>query len=301
MRRVLLGVLTALLSACPSSPQSPAGASGKAASDSSPADAPSAYTVLLDQTDPAANRVEYHVLMAPPTHRQLDATLKFLYRHLQTRTETPPSRMGAYVYSNKSQYETPPRSPIGSVIQDTGQLGPVFDIKIPLDFDEQVAEALPPDSLHKSMGRMVVLDEPDKGVTITHPYAEDGSDVWVAKLSFTLAMTVFLNAAQAAFDKVPDLRTLHFVGRWVEPCKTPPCGVKDVIDAHLDRATYASLGMGKIEEQIGQIHGRSFTELASEHDSDAHVMRAHQAAIAAVYRGVIKQMGSRIVVSPSLK
>ncbi len=259
------------------------------------------YHVLLDQTDSAANRVEYHILMAPPTHRQLDATLKYLYRHLETRTETPPSRLGAYVYSDKAQHETPPRSPIGSVVQDVGQLGPTFDIKIPLDFDEQVAEALPPDSLHKSMGRMVVLDEPNKSVTITHPFAEDGSDAWVPKLSFVLAMTVFLNAAQTAFEKVPDLRTLHFVGRWPEPCKTAPCPVKDVIDAHLDRPTYMSIGMGKVEEQLGQIHGHSFTALATEHGTDSSVTREHQAAVATVYRGIVKLLGNKVVVAPSLK
>src|SRR5579859_1760624 len=176
MRVALVYFCIALsLLACNETPQ-PAQPTGPVAETVSPKDSPMQYKVLADEVNTQANTVEYHVLVADqPKHDDVEQLLKFLYRHLMTRREPQPSSLEADVYSNEAQYKTPPRSPIASVTQKSGELGPTFDNKVPLEFWQQVAVALEPatDKGWK-LARKVERDDNAKTLTITVPYTEPG-------------------------------------------------------------------------------------------------------------------------------
>ena len=60
-----------------------------------------------------------------------------------TRAEPQPAGVSAYIYSDEAQYKTPPRSPIAGVVQKPGDVGPAFDNKVPLEFWQQIDQALP--------------------------------------------------------------------------------------------------------------------------------------------------------------
>jgi hypothetical protein len=111
------------LAACNETP-APTVPTGPVPDTVSPKESPMQYKVLSDVVNTQANTVEYHVLVADqPKHDDVEQLLKFLYRHLMTRREPTPGSMEADVYSNEAQYKTPPRSPIASVTQKSGELG----------------------------------------------------------------------------------------------------------------------------------------------------------------------------------
>jgi hypothetical protein len=227
-----------------------------------------------------------------PKHDDVEQLLKFLYRHLMTRRDPAPSALFAYVYSNEAQYKTPPRSPIATVLQKAGDMGPTFENKVPLEFWQQINEALPHTDKGWKLEKKVERDDNTKSLIIVVPYTEPGKDEYAQQLSFNLAMNVFTDTAQALFEKVPELRAMTFVGRWKE---------QDVVKIQLDRADYQALNVGDIEEKIGQLHGRAFLELSTNKGSDASITKANNARMAAVYRKMLGQLKGKAVISSSLK
>jgi hypothetical protein len=291
MRRALAVVVLGLIVGCNSAPPAPA-ATGPVPDTTAAAGSPMQYKVLSDDTNVQANTAEYHVLVADqPKHDDVEALLKFLYRHLMTRRQPQPSAIVAYVYSNEAQYKTPPRSPIASVQQKSGDIGPTFDNKVPLEFWQQVDEALPHTDKGWKLAKKIERNDVKKTLTVTQPYTEPGQDQWATQLSFNLAMNVFTDTAQALFEKVPELRSLQFVGRWKD---------KDVVTIDLDRADYQKLNLSDVEEQIGQLHGRAYLELSSN-KSDAAVSKANNARMAGVYRKMLAQLKGKATVDKSLK
>jgi hypothetical protein len=284
----------AFLAACNETTQQPAQPTGSVAETVSPKDSPMPYKVLADQIDVAANTVEFHVLVQDqPKHDDVEQLLKFLYRHMMTRREPAPSSLEADVYSNESQYKTPPRSPIASVTQKSGELGPTFDNKVPLEFWQQVAVALEPTTDKGwKLARKVDRNDAQKTLTITVPYTEPGKDEWAEKLSFNQAMVVFTDTTQALFEKVPELRAMKFVGRYKDA---------DVVTVSIDRSDYQALKIPDIEEQIGQLHGRAFLELSSGKGSEASVAKANTQRMSAIYKKMLGQLKGKATVSPSLK
>ena len=260
MRRALLAACCCTLVAC-SNPideranqqaQKNAQAVGET---TSPSDAPMQYKVLADDVNKATNTVEYHALLsAQPKHDEADTLLKYLYRHLMTRAEPQPAGVAAYVYSDEAQYKTPPRSPIASVVQKPGDVGPTFDNKVPLEFWQQVDQALPHTDKGWKLEKKIDRQDDQQTLTITMPYTEPGEDRWADKLSFNQAMVVFTDTAKELFEKVPELRAMTYVGRWKD---------QDVVKISMDRSQYQAINIGDIEEQIGQLHGRAFLELAT--------------------------------------
>lgn len=259
----------------------------------SPADSPTPYKVLADNVDKATNTAEYHVLLsAPPKHDQADALLKYLYRHLMTRAEPQPAGVSAYVYSDEAQYKTPPRSPIASVVQKPGDVGPAFDNKVPLEFWQQVDQALPHTDKGWKLEKKIDRQDDQKTLTITMPYTEPGEDRWADKLSFNQAMVIFTDTAKELFEKVPELRAFNFIGRWKD---------QDVVKIGMDRAAYQAVNIGDIEEQIGQLHGRAFLELATNHGSEKSVEKGNTQRMAAIYKKMLGQLKGHAWVSPTLK
>ncbi len=282
-----------LLAACNESPQS-GQPTGPVAETVSPKDSPMPYKVLADEVNTQANTVEYHVLVQDqPKHDDVEQLLKFLYRHVMTRREPQPASLAAAVYSSESQFKTPPRSPIASVTQKTGELGPTFENKVPLEFWQQVEVALEPQTDKGwKLAKKVERDDAQKTLTITVPYTEPGKDEWAEKLSFNLAMNVFTDTTQALFEKVPELKAMKFIGRYKD---------QDVVVINLDRADYQSLKISDIEEQIGQLHGRAFLELSTGHGTDASVAKGNTQRMAAVYKKMLGQLKGKSTVSPTLK
>jgi hypothetical protein len=285
----LMMILTAGCNETPA-PQS----SGPVADTVSPKESPMQYKVLADTTNTQANTVEYHVLVADqPKHDDVEGLLKFLYRHLMTRRDPPPASMEAHVYSNEAQYKTPPRSPIASVTQKSGELGPTFDNKVPLEFWQQIDVALQP---HNDKGwkleRKVQRDDPGKTLTITVPYTEPGKDEYAEKLSFNQAMVVFTDTAKQLFEGVPELKAMKFVGTYKD---------QDVVTIAIDRTDYQALKIPDIEEQIGQLHGRAFLELSTGKGSDAKVAKDNALRMAAIYKKMLGQLKGKATVSPTLK
>jgi hypothetical protein len=292
MRALVLCGLLAV--ACNESSQPAPESSGPVAETVSPKDSPMQYKVLADEVNTQANTVEYHVLVADqPKHDDVDGLLKYLYRHLMTRREPQPATLAAYVYSNESQYKTPPRSPIASVAQKPGELGPSFDNKVPLEFWQQIDVALEP---HTDKGwklaRKVERNDANKTLTITVPYTEPGKDDWAETLSYNQAMVVFADTAKALFEGVPELSALKFIGTYKD---------KEVVTIDLDRSDYQALKIPDVEEQINQLHGRAFLELSTGRGSDAKVAKDNAKRMAAVYKKMLSQLKGKATVSPTLK
>jgi hypothetical protein len=259
----------------------------------SPKDAPMQYKVLADEVNKQSNTVEQHVLLsAQPKHDEADALLKYLYRHLMTRAEPQPAGVAAYIYSDEAQYKTPPRSPIASVVQKPGDVGPTFDNKVPLEFWQQVDQALPHSDKGWKLEKKIDRNDDQKTLTITMPYTEPGEDRWADKLSFNQAMVIFTDTAKELFEKVPELRAMTYVGRWKD---------QDVVKIAMDRSQYNAINIGDIEEQIGQLHGRAFLELATNHGTDKSVDKANSQRMAAVYKKMLGQLKGHAWVSPTLK
>jgi hypothetical protein len=260
---------------------------------SSPKDSPMQYKVLSDDVNKQSNTVEYHVLVAAqPKHDEADTLLKYLYRHLMTRAEPQPAGVAAYVYSDEAQYKTPPRSPVAAVSQKPGDVGPAFDNKVPLEFWQQVDQALPHADKGWKLEKKIERNDENKTLTITMPYTEPGEDRWADKLSYNQAMVVFTDTAKQLFEKVPELRALNYVGRWKD---------QDVVKIGMDRTQYQAINLGDVEESIGQLHGRAFLELATNRGSDKSVDKANNQRMAAIYKKMLGQLKGHAWVSPTLK
>ena len=259
----------------------------------SPKDAPTQYKVLSDDVNKQSNTVDFHVLVAQqPKHDEADALLKYLYRHLMTRTEPQPAGVAAYVYSDEAQYKTPPRSPVAAVVQKPGDVGPTFENKVPLEFWQQVEQALPHTDKGWKLEKKIERNDENKTLTITVPYTEPGEDRWADKLSFNQAMVIFTDTAKELFEKVPELRAMNFIGRWKD---------QDVVKIGMDRTQYQAINLGDIEEQIGQLHGRAFLELATNRGTDKSVDKANTQRMAGVYKKMLGQLKGHAWVSPTLK
>jgi hypothetical protein len=293
MRRFALWTLPIVIAGCSTSSEPAPAADQPIVESSSPKDSPMPYKVLADETNKAANTVDQHVLIAPqPKHDEVDVLLKYLYRHLTQRTETPPAGIAAYVYSDEAQYKTPPRSPLASVIKRPADIGPTFENKTPLEFWQQIDQAVSHSDKGWKLAKKIERDDAQKTLTLIQPYTEPGEDRWADKLSFNLAMNVFTDSVQALFEKVPELRAMTFIGRWKD---------QDVVKISLDRAQYQALNISDIEEQMGQLHGRAFLELANNRGSDASITKANAARMAAVYKKMLAQLKGHATVSPTLK
>jgi hypothetical protein len=259
----------------------------------SPKDSPLAYKVLADETNRQANTVEHHVMLAAaPKHDEADALLKYLYRHLMTRTEDHPAGIAAYVYTDEAQYKTPPRSPIASVMLKPGDPAPTFENKVPLEFWQQIDQALNHSDKGWKLEKKVERNDAAKTLTVTEPYTEPGEDRWADKLSFNQALVVFTDTAKALFEKVPELRAMTFIGTWKD---------QDVVKISLDRAQYQAVNLADLEEQIGQLHGRAYLELSAGRGSDASISKANAQRMAAIYKKMLGQLKGHAWVSPTLK
>jgi hypothetical protein len=268
-------------------------ASTATAETASPKDAPMQYKVLSDEVNKQANTVEQHVLLpAQPKHDEADALLKYLYRHLMTRAEPQPAAVSAYVYSDEAQYKTPPRSPVATVIQKSGDVGPTFDNKVPLEFWQQVDQALPHSDKGWKLEKKIERNDENKTLTITQPYTEPGEDRYADKLSYNQAMVIFTDTAKDLFEKVPELRAMNFIGRWKD---------QDVVKIGLDRTQYQAVNLSDIEEQMGQLHGRAFLELSTGHGTDASVAKGNAQRMGALYKKMLGQLKGHAWVSPALK
>jgi hypothetical protein len=291
MRRVLVATF-ALAVAC-TNPLDKPQPQGPQAETTSPSDSPTSYRVLADEVNKAANTVEYHALVATqPKHDDADTLLKYLYKHLMTRTEDHPAGVAAYLYSDEAQYKTPPRSPIASVVLKPGDVGPTFENKVPLEFWQQIDQALSHSDKGWKLEKKVERNDANKTLTITVPYTEPGEDRWAEKLSFNQALVVFTDTTKELFDKVPELRAMGFIGRWKD---------QDVVKISLDRAQYQAVNLADLEEQIGQLHGRAYLELSAGRGSDAAISKANAQRMAGVYKKMLGQLKGHAWVSPTLK
>ncbi|MEO6952285.1 MAG: hypothetical protein ABI321_10765 [Polyangia bacterium] len=300
---VLLFSLALSLGACTNDAPAP-GTTEAAGETESPADSPVKYKVLADTTDAKTNTVEYHALVAEgPKHDDVEKLLKYLYRHLETRHDSPPGTLVASVYSNETQYKTPPRSPIATVAQKPGEIGPTFDNKVPLEFWQQVDEALSHDDKTWKLQKKIARNDAAKSLALTLPYVEPGKDEWAETLSFNQAMNIFTDTAQQLFEKVPELSSFTYVGTWSAACKdhSAACPAEDVVKISLDRETYHSLKLNELDESVGQIHGRAYLELSGGKGSDAAISKANAGRMSALYRKMLAQLKGKAWVSPKLK
>jgi hypothetical protein len=177
-------------------------------------------------------------------------------------------------------------------VQNPGDVGPKFDNKVPLEFWQQVDQALPHSDKGWKLEAKIERNDANKTLTLTQPYNEPGKDQYAEQLSFNQAMVVFTDSTKQLFEKVPELRALSFIGRWKD---------QDVVKISLDRTQYQAVNLGDIEEQIGQLHGRAFLELATNRGSDAKISKANAQRMAAIYKKMLGQLKGHAWVSPTLK
>jgi hypothetical protein len=281
----------ALLSGCPESTPPPAAPTAETVS---PKDSPFPYKVLSDENNAQANSVEYHALLTgQPKHDDLQKLLEYLYRHLTLRNGEPgPALISAYVYSDENQYKIPPRSPVGSVRVKSGDPKPEFENKVPLEFWQQIDQSLSHSDKGFKLEKKLERDDAKKTLTLTFNYTEPGKDQWAETLSYNQAMVDLTDTLKALFEGVPELAAFTFVGRWKD---------EEVMRVSVDRPTYTALKIPDIEEQIGQLHGRAFLEMAQGKSSDAKAEKDNRQRLAGVYKKMLAQLKGRATVSPKLK
>ena len=277
-----------LLCGCPSKPQS----NGPVPDTVCPKESPVACKVLLDQLD--NNAVEYHVLVSEGTkHDDVDALLKFLYPYLWKRYGDEPAKGGAYVYMSEIAFKPPPRSPIAQVVRGSGELGPAFENKVPLEFWQEVAEAMKPAYDEKwTLARKVQRDDAAKTLVLTYPYTDTGRDAWVDALSFNQAMNAFTDTAMKLFADVPDLKAMTFSGVWKD---------KEVVRIEMTRPEYGALDFEGLSERIGQHHGRAFQELGLNKSTDDKAAKDMNGRIVKEYRTLVAKLKNKAKVDPGLK
>src|SRR5689334_15593599 len=183
MRRLLLAAVLAL-TGCPETAAPPA-ATGDT---ESPKESPVAYKVLKDET--VNNSVEYHVLVADGTkHDDVTKLTEFLYRHTMTRKTDQPAGVACYVYTTEAAYSTPPRTPVAQVVKKGSDPGPTFDNKVPLEFWQEVEQALqlrpgtPRLDAKFNLRLKVDRDDANRTLSVTQPYTEAGVDKWADSIS----------------------------------------------------------------------------------------------------------------------
>ena len=256
-------------------------------------DSPLPFTVLEEKKEEAANSAELHVLIAEsPKHDDVQKLLEFLYRYLMKRSDNEPAAASAFVYTSETQFKTPPRSPLASVVRRAGAAAPNFENKIPLEFWQQVKDAMPKVEKKKTLNRNLSLDPLGKAVTITEFYTEPGKDDWAKTLSFYLAMNVFVEDARALFGKVPELSGMTYTGTWKD---------EPVVKITLNRALYDKLDLNKVEEAIGELHGRAYLEMSTGRGSDDKISKVNQKRMTDIYRKMVKTLGKQAVISSKLK
>ncbi len=288
---VLVSVLICAGCSAPPAPTAPA----QTGDTVSPKDSPLPYRVISDEINKAANTVEYHALLTggTPKHDDMQKELEFLYRHLMLRNGEPaPAMISAYLYSDESQYKTPPRSPVGSMLVKSGEPKPQFENKVPLEFWQQIDQAISHSDKGWKLEKKIERDDAKKTLTITFPYTEPGKDAYAETISFNQSMVDFTDTAKALFENVPELAAMTFLGRWKD---------EDVVKISLDRATYQALKIPDIEEQIGQLHGRTFLEMSTGRSSDAKADKENKQRLGAVYKKMLVGLKGHAVISPKLK
>jgi hypothetical protein len=189
-------------------------------------------------------------------------------------------------------------------VRKSGEIGPAFENKIPLEFWQEIKLALDPPTTLNSAGPTkridlswqhklkVERDDANKAATITQPYTEPGVDKWAEKLSFNQAMQEFSDTARSLFDNVPDLRQLTFIGVWND---------KEVVRIALSRADYVAVNLHEIDERIGQHHGTAFLKLSTGRGTDQSVAKENAAVIAKEYKALLNQLKGKATISPTLK
>ena len=301
LRRSLL--LLCLAAGCKTEAPAPA---GPAAETVSPADSPIAYKVLEDRTD--NNAVDFHVLVAEGIkHDDMDKLTRYLYRHLVQRREEEPAALSASVYTTEAAFRSPPRAPIGQVVKKSGERGPSFENKVPLEFWQEVEIAVHPHRENETdeayaarrageekLGKKPRIERNDaaRTVTVTLPYTEGGKDEWVDALSFNQAMNAFTDVTHSLFEGVAELKQATYSGVWKD---------KEVVHAVVNRADYAGLQLGDLEDRIGQHHGRVFLELATNRKSDATAAKEQAQLVAKEYKAILAKLKGNARVDPALK
>lgn len=285
---LLLGV-----GACPDDkPQS----TGPQADTACPKELGTKCKVLKDETD--RQSVDYHVLVAPETkHEDAEKYLQALYRHLMTRRDNTPNNIAAYIYTNEAQFNTPPLSPVGSVIQKPSDKAPTFDNKIAKELWQQVEETLKiadrADRKLKLKRQLTYAADPATGkVTVTQPFTEGDKDDWAKDLSFAQVMGFFTQYAMDLFNNVPDMKVLVYVAQWKD---------QTIANIECSRDDFQALRLRDIEERVGQLGGKAWLELTGGTVSEGAAEKRLQSRRAAEYRKITTELKSKAIVSNILK
>lgn len=280
---------------CPSDDQ-PAQPTGPKADTACPKELGPKCKVLKDETDRLS--VEYHALVASDTkHDEADKHLKALYRHLMTRRDATPNTISGFLYTSEAQFNTPPLSPVASVIQKPGDKAPTFEIKIAPELWQQVEEALHfqergDQKNAKRQRKLTYSADPATGkVILTLPFTADDGDDWAKDLSLAQVMNHFTDFALALFSNIPDLKQLAYVGMWKD---------QQVANIEITKADYARLNLRDVEDRIGRLAGRTMAELAEGKLSDAAAEKAQQRRKSAEYKKVLDQLKGQAMISKDL-
>jgi hypothetical protein len=293
--RHALPLLTVSLLACPPGGDQPQ-ATGPKPDTECPKELGTKCKVLKDETEKLT--VEYHVLVAPETkHEEAEKHLQAIYRHLMTRRDATPTQISGFLYTNEAQFNTPPLSPVGSVVQKAGDKAPTFENKIAKELWQQVEEALKiperADRKLKLKRRLEYVVEADKGkVTINLPFTEGNNDEWSKELSFSQVMGFFSQFAMDLFNNIPDLKVFVFAAQWKD---------QTVANIECSRADFGALHLRDIEERIGQIGGRAYLELTEGKTSDAAAEKRLAARKGAEYRKITNFLKGKAIISAQLK
>jgi|JI61114BRNA_FD_contig_101_545119_length_2607_multi_3_in_0_out_0_3 hypothetical protein len=282
----------ALLTGCPEEAKPPATAQADTAC---PKELGSKCKVLKDEWDPAKLVAEYHVLVPAETkHDEAQKQLEALYRYMMTRRDSTPTSLSGFLYTNEAQFTTPPLSPVGTVLQKSGDKSPTFENKIVLELWQQVEESIKiKDRADRKLKRKLeYIAEPETGkVTLTLPFTESASDEWAKEVSFAQVMAHFTEFAMALFNNVQDLKVFVYVAKWND---------KNIAHIELSRADFQRLRVRDIEERVGQLGGRTFLELAEGKGSEASIEKAHQRRRAAEYKKLTDQLKGQAIIAAEL-
>jgi hypothetical protein len=312
----LVGLLLLLSSAC--NTETPPAAKPCCEQPEIPAGVP-AFTIVADEsTGPSdGQKVILRAALGKPVKRdEIYPVLHTLYRHAMKRGPFEPIQFAAEVYPSEAAAKSGADGQmLARIGREQSQVGPTCDNRVGYDFTEQVDRAFaaslgqapeekmedtcrldPPkkkprfddEFQHKPSYK---LDAEGKSVEVTYPYLEMGKDEYVPTLKFTSALNYWIEFVTSLFRKVPDLKSVSFVGLYDEA---------PVLRITLSRQQFDG-GFAGLQETIAAHAAVTFQALGTGRATDKSAEKEQESYKLKTYKDALEDLPkSQITIAPAL-
>jgi hypothetical protein len=277
------------------------------------------FTVVAEETTGPSDgqKVILRVALGKPVKRdQIYPILHTLYRHAMKRGPFEPIHLIAEVYPSEATAKGAGDSQLlARISREQSQMGPTCDNRVGYDFGEQVARAFAASlgrAPEENMGDTCRLDPPKqkprfddgfqhkpsytlddaaKSVEVSYPYLEMDKDEYVETLKLTSALTYWIEFVTSLFRKVPDLKSVSFVGVHAEV---------PVLRISLSRQQFESQFAG-LQETIAAHAAVTFQALGTGHASDESAEKEQESYKLETYRHALASLPkTQVTIAPAL-